>query len=65
MSCSSCSSSDLKLVSREQLDSAAFGRRGIAAGVASLTRTLGKSGESDRPSCSAEQHSFDAIAEMS
>lgn len=37
------------------------GSRGCFAGVAPLGRALGSSGESGRPSCSAVQHSFDAM----
>jgi hypothetical protein len=36
--------------------------RGALAGVAELTRALGSSGESERPSCSAVQHNLEAMA---
>jgi hypothetical protein len=48
-------------VKREPDDPEIFGSKGRFAGVASLTRTLGSSGEPGRPSCSAVQHSLDAI----
>lgn len=55
-------SSDRALVKREFGDAAAcFGSSGSRAGVAALMRALGSSGESGRPSCSAVQHSLDAI----
>jgi hypothetical protein len=38
-----------------------FGRSGRLAGVAALRRALGSSGEPDRSSCSAVQHSFEAM----
>jgi hypothetical protein len=50
-------------VKREFGELASFGRRGRFAGVAWLTRALGSSGESGRPSCSAVQQSFDAMME--
>lgn len=49
---------------REVREPSACNRRGRFAGVASLTRAFGGSGESVRPSCSAVQHSLDAIAQM-
>lgn len=38
-----------------------FGSSGSCAGVDALTRALGSSGESDLPSCSAMQHSLEAM----
>lgn len=58
---SSWRSSDLVLVTWEFGDVEPFDRRGRFAGVASVTRTLGSSGESARPSCSAVQHSLEAM----
>jgi len=64
ISCSSCRSSVRALVNLEFGEVASFGSRGCFAGVAPLRRALGSSGESGRPSCSAVQHSFDAMFEL-
>jgi hypothetical protein len=40
-----------------------LGRSGRLAGVVALTRALGSSGEPERPSCSAVQHSFEAMVQ--
>lgn len=58
---SSCSSSDRALVNCEFGDAASVVSSGSFAGVAALTRALGSSGESERSSCSAVQHSLDAM----
>jgi len=58
---SSWSSSDRALVKCEFGDAVSAVSNGNFAGVAALTRALGNSGESERPSCSAVQHSFEAI----
>ena len=46
---------------REPGDPEILGSKGRFAGVASLTRTLGSSGEPGRPFCSAVQHNLDDI----
>lgn len=51
-------------MNREFGEVGSFGSRGCFAGVAPLRRALGSSGDSGRPSCSAVQHSFDAMLEL-
>jgi hypothetical protein len=59
---SSWSSSDRALVKCELGDAGSVVSSGSFAGVAALTRALGISGESERSSCSAVQHSLDAMS---